>query len=68
MLGWSILDLAKAAGLSVSTIRRAEGSMAQPVSGFVIAVMRDALEKGGVVFLDDDDGEGPGVRLRAMRR
>ena len=67
MLDWSMLDLARAAGVSISTIKRAEGSLQQPVSGHVITVIRDALERVGAVFLADD-GDGPGVRLRAMNR
>ena len=67
MLGWSILDLAKAAELSVSTVRRAEGNLPQPVSGFAMVVVREAMESVGVVFLADN-GDGPGMRLRAMDR
>lgn len=65
MLDWSIVDLARAAGVSVSTVKRAEGSLPGTVSGAVITVMRDALESVGVILLADE-GDGPGVRLRLI--
>ena len=64
MLGWSMVVLAKAARVSVSTIKRVEDGSPQPVSDSVFAVIRDALETEGVRFLADD-GEGIGVQLRA---
>lgn len=62
-LAWSMLDLAKAAGLSVSTVKRFETGAEQAVSDGTVALMRDAAEAEGVRFLADE-GDGPGVRLR----
>ena len=63
MLDWSMMDLAEAACLSVSTVKRFEGGDRQPVSDNAVAMMQDAAETEGVYFLADD-GNGPGVRLR----
>ena len=63
MLGWSMMALANAARVSVSTIKRIEDDGPQPVSGAILAVVRNALETEGVRFLADD-GNGLGVRLR----
>ena len=57
-------DLARALAVGVATIRRAElaheeTSMTAPND---LAVRR-ALEAAGVVFIDEN-GDGPGVRLR----
>lgn len=62
MLDWSMLDLAKAAGLSVSTVKRMEAAGPQPLSDDVFLLVRAALEGAGVRFLPDD-GEGAGMRL-----
>ncbi len=63
MLAWSMTDLAKAAGVSVSTVKRFDDERLAPVTDGTVALMRDALETEGVRFLPDD-GNGPGVRLR----
>ncbi|WP_342398957.1 helix-turn-helix transcriptional regulator [Lichenibacterium dinghuense] len=63
MLNWSMLDLAKAAGVSISTVKRFECEGDQPVSADTVGMMQDAAETEGVRFLADD-GNGPGVRLR----
>ena len=63
----SQLDLAKATGLSIPTIRRAESEREVSVSEVAIASLRRALEKAGVIFVAEN-GEGPGVRLRKRKR
>ena len=67
LLGWSQPELAAAAGLSMSSIRRIEtpGGPARSKAGSLEAV-RQTFEKAGVVFQASGemvDG-GPGVRLR----
>ncbi len=64
LLGWSQTELAKAARLSRPTIDRAERT--QAVSDDALATMRKAMEKAGVIF-QDENGEGPGVRLRKKK-
>lgn len=67
LLGWSGAQLAKAAGVSLQTIRRMESDLGPGRSSAanVDAVQR-ALETAGVLFLDADSAgaAGPGVRLR----
>ena len=62
MLDWSIIDLAEAARVSVSTVQRIENIQPQPVSESTRATIRGALEEAGVRFLPDE-GEGEGLRL-----
>jgi hypothetical protein len=64
LIRWSAADLAKASSVGVTTIRRAEltddeTSMTVPND---LAVRR-TLEAAGVEFIDENGG-GPGVRLR----
>ena len=64
MLDWSMIDLARAVRMSVSTIKRVEDGRPETVSDRVVAVIRAGLEAEGVRFLPDD-GYGPGMRLPA---
>ena len=64
LLQWSAADLAKESSVGVNTIRRAE------IAGDKIALtaansamLRGVLEAAGVEFIDENGG-GPGVRLR----
>ena len=64
LLRWRARDLAKASAVGVATIRRAEladreTSMTTPND----TAVRRALESAGVEFIDENGG-GPGVRLR----
>jgi hypothetical protein len=64
LLRWSAEDLAREAALGLATIRRAEG--AENETSMTIAndlAVRRALETAGVEFIDENGG-GPGVRLR----
>ena len=62
MLDWSMIDLANAARVSISTVKRVEEVQPQPVSDSTRDAIRGALEKAGVRFLPDE-GEGEGLRL-----
>ncbi len=66
LLGWSQDDLAKAADIGISTMKRLEaGDGTGPIGGrpaTVVAIIT-ALVAAGVSF-DMADGSGPGVRLR----
>ena len=57
-------ELAERAGVSLETIKRLEGmrGMVAAQLATVVAIRR-ALEDAGVIFIDEN-GEGPGVRLR----
>jgi hypothetical protein len=64
LLRWSALDLAKASTVGVATIRRVEvveGEISATLPNE--AALRAALENAGVEFIDENGG-GPGVRLR----
>jgi transcriptional regulator with XRE-family HTH domain len=64
LLGWSQSDLALESGVSEPTIARLESFDGQ-LGGRQATVqrIRAALEKGGIKFIDENGG-GPGVRLR----
>lgn len=64
MLRWSQSDLAKAANISIPTIKRLEAN-AGDLGGMptTIAAIRAALESAGVEFIPENGG-GAGVRLR----
>ena len=64
LAGISQADLAKAADISVPTLRRMEASdgSAAGLRNNVAAVRR-TLETAGVIFIAPN-GDGPGVRLR----
>ena len=64
LIRWSAEDLARECSLSVATIRRAE--LADGETSMTAAnnhAVRRALEAAGVEFIDENGG-GPGVRLR----
>lgn len=64
LLRWSALDLAKASKVGVATIRRVEVVDGEiPVTLANEASLRQTLESAGVEFIDENGG-GPGVRLR----
>ena len=64
LLRWSAAELAQASALGANTIRRAE--VADNETSLTAAnelAVRHALEAAGVEFIDENGG-GPGVRLR----
>jgi hypothetical protein len=64
LLRWSAEDLARHCALGVTTIRRAE--LTESETSLTAAndqAVRRALESAGVEFIDENGG-GPGVRLR----
>lgn len=63
LLGWSQTELARKAGLSLPTVKRVEAGTGPRVSEVARERLRRALESGGVEFIDENGG-GPGVRLR----
>ncbi|MBR1251461.1 helix-turn-helix domain-containing protein [Bradyrhizobium sp. AUGA SZCCT0169] len=63
LVGWSQSEIAKAAGLSVPTIKRAEADRGIKVSEEAAAAIASVLKKVGVEFIEENGG-GAGVRLR----
>jgi transcriptional regulator with XRE-family HTH domain len=68
LLGWSQDDLAEKSGVSKPTIGRLE-SREGDFGGYdrTRDAIISALESAGIVFIDDD-GDGPGVRLKLTAR
>ena len=55
-------QLAKDARVGLSTVRNFEAGRSTPVANNLKAI-KNALERAGVLFIDQN-GHGPGVRLR----
>jgi hypothetical protein len=68
LVRWSAIDLARESAVGVTTIRRAELSEAETsmTAANDLAIKR-ALESAGVEFIDENGG-GPGVRIRTRQR
>ena len=66
LLDWSQQDLAKQSRVGVVTIRQLEAGVHEPRPA-TLQVVREALERAGVEFIDENGG-GPGVRLRRPLR
>ncbi|MGH6774621.1 helix-turn-helix domain-containing protein [Brucella tritici] len=62
LLDWSQQQLATTANVGLSTIRSFETGKRVPIANNLHAI-RTALESAGVIFIDQN-GNGPGVRLR----
>jgi predicted transcriptional regulator len=68
LIGWSQEELASAAEVSLPTIKRLEAAEGWLAGRQTTAhKIRVALEKAGVEFIDENGG-GPGVRLRKRQR
>jgi transcriptional regulator with XRE-family HTH domain len=62
LVQWSQQKLAKQAGIGVVTVIQLENEVGQPRRA-TLQVLRNAFEAAGVEFIDENGG-GPGVRLR----
>jgi predicted transcriptional regulator len=65
LLDWSQQDLAREAEVGIVTVRQLEAGVNQPRRSTLVVVRR-TLEAVGVDFIDENGG-GPGVRLRVRR-
>ena len=63
LLGWSQSQTANAAGVSIPTVKRAEGAGQTKASADAVAAIVAALEEAGVEFIPKNGG-GAGVRLK----
>jgi transcriptional regulator with XRE-family HTH domain len=66
LLDWTQQELADRAGVGIVTIRQVEAGTTEPRRA-TIDVIRRALITAGVEFIDENGG-GPGVRLRKRQR
>jgi transcriptional regulator with XRE-family HTH domain len=66
LLGWNQQNLADKAGVGIVTVHQLEAGATQPRRA-TLEVIRRAFEGAGVEFIDENGG-GPGVRLRQRRR
>ena len=62
LLGWNQQELARRARVGIITVHQLETGMSQPRRA-TFDVIRRAFEAAGVEFIDENGG-GPGVRLR----
>jgi transcriptional regulator with XRE-family HTH domain len=68
LLGWRQIDLAKASGVSETSIKNIERQTADPRRSTLLA-LQAALEQAGIIFLDNSQpspGGGEGVRMRGQ--
>ena len=66
LVGMSQAEVAKAAGVSIPTVKRAEADSGINVSMETRRLIQDALTEAGVDFIWEN-GTGVGVRLRRRR-
>jgi len=66
LLAWNQQDLADQAGIGIVTVHQLEAGTSQPRRA-TLEVIRRAFERAGIDFIDENGG-GPGVRLRKRRR
>lgn len=66
LLDWSQQDLASQAEIGIVTVRQIEAGVGEPRRATLV-VVRQAFERAGVEFIDENGG-GPGVRLRKPQR
>jgi transcriptional regulator with XRE-family HTH domain len=65
LLRWDQKTLAEAAGVSHVTVRRLEAKPGPLVADrSTIAKLRSALESAGIVFVEENQEDGQGVRLK----
>jgi transcriptional regulator with XRE-family HTH domain len=66
LLAWSQQDLADKSGVGIVTVHQLEAGTSQPRRA-TVDVVRRAFEAAGVEFIDENGG-GPGVRLKKSQR
>ena len=65
LLGMSQVELAQRASVGIGTIKRIEAEREQLAGTMrTIAKIQRALEAAGIVFIEQNGTQGPGVRLR----
>ena len=67
MLGWSRDHLAREAEVAVGTLIDFERGARQPYQRTLNDIQK-ALESAGIIFIDEDEHGGPGVRLAKIKQ
>jgi transcriptional regulator with XRE-family HTH domain len=65
LVGLSQHEVARRAGIGIATVRRIEAAV-EEITGTAqtVSKIQRALETAGIIFIDQDEERGPGVRLR----
>lgn len=63
LLSWSQQILAESAGVGIVTVRQLEAGTAEPRRA-TLKVVRQAMERAGVEFIDENSSGGAGARLK----
>lgn len=64
-LDWTVRDLAREAGVSANTVSRYENGT--DAMGDTLMRIRRTFEAHGILFMDEDEVAGVGVRLKYRR-
>ncbi len=69
LLRWSAAELATRSGLSERTLQRMEAADGVPAGlSKNLNLVQKTLEDAGVIFIDEDNELGPGVRLTRQEK
>src|SRR5262245_56908333 len=66
-LGWTREMLAERSGVPAITIKQFENALTVPRLT-TVHKLRRAIERAGLIVIDQDDEAGPGLRLKAKRK
>jgi predicted transcriptional regulator len=66
-LGWTREMLAEQSGVPAITIKQFENGQTDPRLT-TVHKLRRAIERAGLIVIDQDDEEGPGLRLKGKRK
>ncbi len=65
LLRWSAAELAIRSGLSERTVQRMEAAEGVPAGlSKNLELVQRTLEEAGIIFIDENEDAGPGIRLR----
>ena len=66
-LGWTREEMSEKSGVPAITIKQFESGKTDPRLT-TVHKLRRALERAGLIIIDQDDEAGPGLRLRGKRK
>ena len=68
LLGWGQQQLSKTAHVGTATIRRIESDDAVKGNASTLIRIKSAFKEAGIIFLDEDDAAGIGIRLAKKKK